>query len=174
MWVQGERGFNAEDAEEAHSRVKRGESVARPPGRTRPSTTGGELASGGGGDGDAELLKLGARSALFLCAGVTLHHFAEFLDAGVFLAEFQQRHPFLIAGRSELEALGVVGKKLIVFDQRLLILVLRIGDFAEIKLGVGSEVCVAIVGQVVLKFRAREIEFAAVDVAQTVGVLGVR
>ena len=52
----------------------------------------------------------------------------------------------------------------------MLVLVLGVGDFAEIELCVGSEVGVAVKLEVVLEFGAGQIVFAAGDVAETVGV----
>jgi len=47
---------------------------------------------------------------------------------------------------------------------------LGISDFAEIELGVGGEVGVAVILEIVLKFGTGEIVFAAGDVAQAVGI----
>ncbi len=52
----------------------------------------------------------------------------------------------------------------------MLVLVLGVGDFAEIELGVGGEVGVAVILEIVLKFGTGEIVFAAGDVAQAVGI----
>src|SRR6266851_4051522 len=127
----------------------------------------------GGGDGDAELFEFGAGAAIFFGAGVALDDFAEFADAAGFLAEFDEGHAFLEAGGGELEALRIIVHNLFVFSDRLAVLLLRVGNFAEIELGVGGQVGVAVILEVVLEFGASEIVFAAGDVAEAVGIEGV-
>ena len=70
--------------------------------RTNAKEAGGAphcraLVRSGGGDGDTHILELGAGSALFFGTGITLDNIAEFLDAGIFLAEFEKSHAFLVA-----------------------------------------------------------------------------
>ena len=128
------------------------------------------MSADGGGGGDAEFLEFGAGAAFFFGAGVALDDFAEFADAGVFLALLDEGHAFFEVGGSELEALGIVGEDAIVFTDGLVVVALGVGDFAEIELGVGGEVGVAVKLEVVLEFGAGEIVFAAGDVAETVGI----
>ena len=52
----------------------------------------GELLGCGRRGSDAEFLELGAGAALFFGAGIALNDFAEFADAGGFLAEFDEGH----------------------------------------------------------------------------------
>ena len=129
---------------------------------------------GGGGDRDAHVFELGAGAALFFGAGIALNNIAEFLDAGIFLTEFEEGHALFVAGGGEFEALGVVVEDLVVLLNGLFVLMLRVGDFAEIKLRVGSKVGVAVVAEVILKFGAGKFVFAVGDVAKTVGVERVR
>jgi len=70
--------------------------------RTNAKEAGGAphcrtLVRSGGGDGDTHILELGAGSALLFGTGITLDNIAEFLDAGIFLAEFEKSHAFLVA-----------------------------------------------------------------------------
>ena len=70
--------------------------------RTNAKQAGGAphcraLVGSGGSDGDAHILELGAGTALFFGTGITLDNVAEFLDAGIFLAEFEKSHAFLVA-----------------------------------------------------------------------------
>src|SRR6516165_4290267 len=132
------------------------------------------LMGGGGGDGDAHVFELGAGAALFFSARITLHNIAEFLDAGILLTEFEEGHALFVAGGGEFEAFGVIVEDLVVLLNGLFVLMLRVGDFAEIKLRVGSEVGVAVVAEVILKFGAGKFVFAVGDVAKTVGVERVR
>src|ERR1700722_12030697 len=76
--------------------------------------------------------------------------------------------------RGELEALGIVRENSIVLDNGLIVVVLRICDFAEVELSVGSEVGVAVILEVILKFLASEIVLAAGNVAETVRVERIR
>ncbi len=48
-----------------------------------------------GGNGYAQIFEAGAGAAFFFGAGIALDDFAEFLDAGGFLVEFDQGHAFL-------------------------------------------------------------------------------
>lgn len=128
------------------------------------------MGGGGGGDGDAHFLEAGASETLFGTAGITLNNFAKFLDAGIFLAKFEESHAFLEAGRGEFETLGIVVKNLVVFVNGLLIVFLGVGDFSEPELSVGSEIGVAVVLQIVGEFRIGKLIFAAGEVAKTVGV----
>ena len=68
----------------------------------------------GGGEGDAEFFEFGAGEAIFVAARVALDDFAEFVDAGGFLAEFDEGHAFVQARRTELEALGIIGEDFVV------------------------------------------------------------
>src|SRR5713226_6924726 len=124
----------------------------------------------GGGYGDAEFFEFGAGEAVFVAAGVALHDFAEFADAGGFLAELDEGHAFAEARGAELEALGIVGEDFVVGGDGVSVLLLLVKDFAEVELGVGSEVGVGVKLEVVLKFGAGEIVFAAGDVAKAVGI----
>ena len=126
--------------------------------------------SGGGGDGYAHILELGAGAAFFFGAGVALDDFTEFADAGIFLAEFKEGHAFLEVGGSELEAFRIVVDDLVVFLNGSIIIFLRVGDFAEPELGVGGEVRVAVILEVVLKFGVGEIVFATGEIAEAVGI----
>jgi hypothetical protein len=58
-----------------------------------------ESVGGGGRHGDAHVLELGTGAALLFGAGVPLHDFAKFLDARIFLAEFEKGHALLVARR---------------------------------------------------------------------------
>src|SRR5712692_1273622 len=127
----------------------------------------------GGSEGDAEFFEFGAGAAVFFGAGIALDDFAELADAAGFLAEFDEGHAFLEASRGELEALGIIVENLFVFGDGDFVIFLRVGDFSEIELGVGSEVGVAVILEVVLEFGASEIVFAAGNVAEAVGVEGV-
>ena len=73
-------------------------------------------------------------------------------------------------GGSELEALWIVVQNFVVLGNSLLVVLLSVSDFADIKLGVGSKIGAAVMLQVVLKFRARQIIFAALNVFQAVGI----
>ena len=86
------------------------------------------------------------------------------------MAEFDEGHAFFEAGGGELEALGIIVEDFFVFLDGLVEIFLGVGDFAEIELGVGGEVGVAVVLEVVLEFGAGEIVFAAGDVAEAVGI----
>jgi len=94
------------------------------------------LVRGGGGDGDAHVLELGTGASLFFGAGITLHNIAEFLDAGIFLAEFEKSHALFVARRGEFEALRIVVEDLVVLLNGLFVLMLGVSDFAEIELRV--------------------------------------
>jgi len=60
------------------------------------------------------------------------------------LPEFDQRHAFFQAGRREFKTFRIVGEYFVVFGYRLRILPLGVGDFSEIKLGVGSQIGVTV------------------------------
>ena len=126
--------------------------------------------SAGGGNGYAEFLESGAGAALLFGAGIAFDDFTKFPDAGIFLAEFNQCHSFFQAGGSELETLGIVAEDLVVLGDGLLVLFLGVGDLAEIELGIGGEIGVAVILEVVSEFGAGEIVFAAGDVAEAVGI----
>src|SRR5713101_5428135 len=127
----------------------------------------------GGGDGDAQFFKFGAGEAVFITAGEALDNFAEFTDAGSFLAEFEEGHAFAEAGGAELKALGIIGEDFVISGDGINVLLLLVKDFAEVELSVGAEVGVSVKFQVVLKFRAGEIVFAGGDVAKAVGIKSV-
>src|SRR5712692_3267869 len=76
-------------------------------------------------------------------------------------------------GGGELEALRIIGEDAVVFGDGLIVIFLRVGDFAEIELRIGGEVGVSIMFEVVLEFLTGEIVFAAGDVAEAVGVEGI-
>src|SRR5713101_6215 len=124
----------------------------------------------GGGDGDAQFFKFGAGEAVFITAGEALDNFAEFTDAGSFLAEFEEGHAFAQACGAKLETLGIVGEDFVVGGDGIDVLLLLVKDFAEVELGVGGEISVGVKLQVVLKFGAGEIVFAGGDVAKAVGI----
>jgi len=71
-----------------------------------------------------------------------------------FLAELDEGHAFAKMCGLDLETFGVNGKDLIEFGDGLIVLFLFVGDFAEIELGIGSELGVAVKLQIVLKFLA--------------------
>src|ERR1700730_7784935 len=77
-------------------------------------------------------------------------------------------------GGGKLETFGVIGEDAIVFGDGLVVIALGISDFPEIELGVGSQIGIPVVFEIVLKFLTGEIVFAAGDIAQTVGIQGVR
>ena len=77
-------------------------------------------------------------------------------------------------GGLNFKALGIVVDDLIVLLNGILIISLLVGDFADVELCVGGEVCVAVVPEIILKFGAGELIFAAGNVAETVGIEGVR
>ena len=129
----------------------------------------GLLRSGGRGC-YAHFFELGAGAAFFFGAGVFFNDFAEFADAGGLLPQLELGHGFFEAGGGEFEALGVVGENFVVFGDSLFVIFLRVGDFSEVELRVGSEVGVAVVVEIVLEFLASEIVFAAGDVAEAVGI----
>src|SRR5205814_1074306 len=131
---------------------------------------GGELAGRGGGDGDAEFLEFGAGEAMFVAAGEAFDDFAEFADAAVLLAELEEGHAFAETRGAELETLGIVGEDFVVGGDGVNILLLLVKDFAEVELSVRGEIGFGVVLEVVLKFGAGEIVFAAGDVAEAVGV----
>ena len=131
---------------------------------------GGSLAGGGGADGDAEFFEFGAGEAIFVAAGEAFNDFAEFADAGVFLAKFEKGHAFAEARGTELETLGIVAKDFVVGGDGVNVLLLLVKDFAEVELGVGSEIGFGVILEVVLKFGASEVVFAAGDVAEAVRV----
>src|SRR6267142_3004624 len=133
---------------------------------------GGGLA--GGGDGDAEFLEFGAGLAVFFCSGITLDDLPEFADGVVLLAKLNERHAFPEARWGELEASWIVDQDFFVGGDGIAILFLLEGNLAEIELGVGSEVGVSVILEVVLEFGAGEIIFAAGDVAQTIRIERVR
>src|SRR6266404_5631915 len=132
----------------------------------------GELA--GGGDGDAEFLELGTGLAVFFGTGIAPDHLAEFADGVVLLAKLNEGHAFAEARGCELEAFWIVGQDFFVGSDGIAILLLLEGNLAQIELGVGSEVSIAVIFEVVLEFGAGEVIFAAGDVAQTVRIERVR
>src|SRR6202158_6494194 len=73
-----------------------------------------------------------------------------------------------------LVALGVVGEYFIVRACRLAVLFLLKVNFTYIELGIGGEVCLGIVFQIVLEFLAGEVVFTTLNVAQAVGIKRVR
>src|SRR6266852_1468122 len=129
---------------------------------------GGELA--GGRDGDAEFLEFGAGLAVFFGTGIAPDYLAEFADGIVLLAKLNERHAFPESSGGQLEAFWIVGQDFFVGGDGIGKLLLLEGDLAEIELGVGSEVGVTVILEVVLEFGAGEIIFAAGDVAETVGI----
>src|SRR5882724_548500 len=138
--------------------------------RRKATATGKRQLLAGGGDGDAEFFEFGAGEAVFVAAGVALDDFAEFADAGGFLAEFDEGQAFAEVGGAELETFGIVGEDFFVGGDGFVVLLLLVGDFAEIKLSVGGEIGVAVIPEVILKFRVGKLVFAAGDVAETVGI----
>ena len=124
----------------------------------------------GGGDGYAHILELGAGAAFFFGARVAADDFAKFFDAGRLLAEFEEGHAFLEMSGSEFEAFRVVVDDLVVFIHGAIIIFLSVGDFAEPELGVGGEVGVAVILEVVLKFGVGEFVFATGEIAEPVGI----
>src|SRR5882757_5163390 len=153
-------------------RAKTGECGAGSSSRWRrnATATGKRQLLAGGGDGDTEFFEFGAGEAVFVAAGVALDDFAEFADAGGFLAKFDEGHAFAEAGGAELETFGIVGEDFFVGGDGFVVLLLLVGDFAEIKLSVGGEIGVAVIAEVILKFRVGKLVFAAGDVAETVGI----
>ena len=129
---------------------------------------------GGGGDGEAHVLELGAGAAFLFRAGIFLDDFAEFANAGGFLIEFEEGHAFFQVRGSELEAFGIVADDLVVFGDGLIVLALSVGNFTEIELSVGSEVGVAVKVKIILKFGAGEFIFSAGDITKTVGIEKIR
>lgn len=89
-----------------------------------------------GRDSHPKLLQLRAGPTVFFRTRVTLDDFAEIANARWLLAQFEERHAFFEAGWGEFEALGVVGEDLVIFRDRLTILLLRVRDFTEIELGI--------------------------------------
>src|SRR5258708_1166157 len=92
------------------------------------------------------------------------------MDAGSFLAEFEEGHAFAEACGAELEALGIIGEDFVIGGDGINVLLLLVKDFAEVELSVGGEVSVGVKLQVVLKFGAGEIVFAGGDVAKAIGI----
>jgi len=86
------------------------------------------------------------------------------------LAEFDEGHAFAEAGGSKLKALGIIVEDFVEFIHGLIVILLGVGDFAQIELRVGGEVGIAVILEVVLEFLAGKIVFAAGDVAESVGV----
>jgi len=72
--------------------------------------------------------------------------------------------------RGQLEAFWIVGQDFFVEATASAKLLLLEGNLAEIELGVGSEVGVAVIFEVILEFERAEFIFAAGDVAETVGI----
>jgi len=120
---------------------------------------GGELAGGGGGDGDAEFLELGPGEAIFVAAGEALDDFTEFAHPTGFLAKFEEGHALAEARGAKLETLGIVAEDFVVGGDGVHVLLLLVKDLAEVELGVGSEIGFGVVLEVVLKFGASEIVF---------------
>ena len=131
------------------------------------------LTPGGGGDRDAEFFEFAAGQPLLFSAGETPDDLAQLTNASGFLAEGDERHALPEMRGSQFEALGIVGQHAVELVDSLLIVLLKIGDFAEIKLGIGGEVGIAVILQVVLEFLASEVVFAAGDIAEAVGIEGV-
>src|SRR5271165_3613255 len=115
-----------------------------------------------------EFFQFGARALVLVGLGIALDYFAEFFDSGLLLAHSDQRKSFFQVRRGELETLRVVGEDFVVFRHGLLVLLLGEGDLAEVKLRVRGEIRVAVILQIVLKLRARQVVFSAGDVAQPV------
>src|SRR5580698_7184104 len=74
----------------------------------------------------------------------------------------------------KLEASRVVVDDLVVLLNRAVIILLRVGNFTQPELRVGRQVRVAVILQVILKFRMRQVVFAACQIAETIGVKCVR
>ena len=66
--------------------------------------------------------------------------------------------------------MGIVGEDLVVFGHGEIVIFLRVGDFAEVELGVAGQIGAAVVADVILKLGAGEIIFAASDVAEAVRI----
>src|SRR5260370_4946177 len=82
----------------------------------------------------------------------------------------EECHAFLEASGGELESFRIIVQNFFVFGDGLSVLLLRVGDLAEIELGVGGEDGVAVILEVVLVFGASEIVLATGDVAEAVGI----
>src|SRR6516225_3643019 len=129
-----------------------------------------EELSAGGRDGDPQFLELGPGEAIVFASGKAPNDFAKVADARALLPQLKERQSAVEQGGGQLEALGVVVEDLVVFRNGLLIVFLLVGNFTDIELGVGCEIGVAVMLQVVLKLRARQIIFSALNVAQAIGV----
>src|SRR5215469_15942430 len=109
-----------------------------------------------GRDGDPELLELGASVAIFFASGKAPNHFAKVADARAFLSQLHERHSPVEEGGGHLDGFRIVVENLVVFRNGLLIVSLPVGNFADIELGVRSEIGFAVILQVVLKLGTRE------------------
>src|SRR4029077_9776165 len=76
--------------------------------------------------------------------------------------------------RGEFETLRIIRQHVVVFGDRLIIIFLRVGNFAEIELRVGSQVGLAVILQVILEFLPRQLVLSAGNVAQSVGIERIR
>src|SRR5208283_562669 len=83
---------------------------------------------------------------------------------------FDEGHAFFEVGGSEFETFWIVVDNLVVFLNGAIIIFLGVGNFAKPELGVGGEVCVAVVLQIILKLGVSEFVFAAGEVAEAVGI----
>jgi len=118
--------------------------------------------------GRAHFLELGGGALGFIRARVQANYRAQFANGGGLLAKLRQAEAFSHPRRSRLETLRIVFNHFVVGVERHLILILHERDFAKIKLRVGSQVRVAVILHVVLKFLRGEIVVLAVDVPQGV------
>ena len=78
----------------------------------------------------AQFLQLGFGALFLICAGIALHHHAQFADARILLAQTDQRQSPLQVRWRELEALRIVVDHFAVRVDRLIELLLRKENFA--------------------------------------------
>src|SRR5215469_2067331 len=123
-----------------------------------------------GAGGRSEFFELGASIAIFLAAWEQFDDFAQFADGGRLLAELEHRRGAVKACGSQFEAFRIVVDDFVVFGDGFLILLFLVTNFADVKLRVRSQICLAVVLQVIREFRARQVIFATLNVAQTVGI----